>query len=264
MIKWCSYCQRYLGELEPLASYKVTHGICRECMKRVREGGFDDRFLARIRALGERIMASAFDRVPPDIGGVLCDGRELGLRPVDLAVGVLQPSLYRVGELWASGEITVADEHRFTAFAKQLLDKVCALVPDSLMRAQQPSVLLARAEGNEHDLGVRLLGLQLASEGISSRTLPEAIGSEQVLAAVRAWQPKMLGLSISMVEQVHTVESIAVAVRAETAPGQAPEIVAGGLPYRNGYQAPMEPGVQAFRDAFEFVDSWHDQHRAGP
>ena len=38
MIHWCSYCQRLIGELPPLTSYEVSHGICRNCVVRLEAG----------------------------------------------------------------------------------------------------------------------------------------------------------------------------------------------------------------------------------
>ncbi|WP_200249621.1 cobalamin B12-binding domain-containing protein [Thiococcus pfennigii] len=263
MIKWCSYCQHYMGEVEPLDDYRMTHGICPVCKQRLKARAADEQLGARIQALGERMMANAFERRPENIDDLLREGRELGLRPIDLALGVLQPSLYRVGELWVAGVVTVEDEHRFTAFAKELLDKVSAQVPDRLLRAPQPRVLLARPEGNEHDLGVRVLGLHLASEGIASRTLPEPCKAEQVLSAVHAWQPRIIALSVSMLQQIHSVEAIAAAVRAASAPGQAPEIVVGGLPFRNGRDLPMKQPVRTFRGVLEFLEHCREPASGG-
>ena len=31
MLRWCSYCQKYLGETAPLEDYRVSHGICQAC-----------------------------------------------------------------------------------------------------------------------------------------------------------------------------------------------------------------------------------------
>ena len=31
MIRWCSWCDKKLGEIEPLEDKRITHGICKEC-----------------------------------------------------------------------------------------------------------------------------------------------------------------------------------------------------------------------------------------
>ncbi|MEW8015069.1 MAG: B12-binding domain-containing protein [Candidatus Sedimenticola endophacoides] len=40
-----------------------------------------------------------------------------GLGLVDVAVGVIQPSMYAIGYLWQTNRITVAQEHLATAIA---------------------------------------------------------------------------------------------------------------------------------------------------
>ena len=32
MIRWCAYCQKYIGEVEPFDRFEISHGICRRCV----------------------------------------------------------------------------------------------------------------------------------------------------------------------------------------------------------------------------------------
>lgn len=255
MIKWCSYCQRYQGEIEPLEEYSITHGICQACRQHLQERRFDDHFLTRVRALSERIMTTAYDRSGEDVDGVLQAGRDIGMRPIDLVIGVLQPSLYKVGALWASGDITVEDEHRFTRFALSLVEKITAQMPAALVRAKRPLVLLARPEDNEHTLGLQFVALHLATRNISSRVLLEGITAGALLPTLREAQPMILGLSISMVHQFAAVREIHDAMRNKYSEiGKLPKLVVSGLSLRAGYQPAMDKSIEAFRDTHQFVE----------
>ena len=255
MIKWCSYCQRYQGEIEPLESYAMTHGICPACVRKLKDRRFDDRFLVRVRTLGERIMTTVYDGGSLHVDGILDEGRNIGMRPIDLVIGVLQPSLYKVGELWASGDITVEDEHRFTRFALRMVEKITAQMPDALVRAKRPLVLLARPESNEHTLGLHCVALHRATRNLSSRVLPAGVTAGELLSAVREAQPTILGLSVSMVDQFAAVREVYDALRSDDPDnGRIPKLVVSGLFLRTGYRPAMDENIAAFQDTHQFVE----------
>jgi hypothetical protein len=88
MIRWCAYCRTYLDEIAPVDDFGISHS------------------LRAAAAVGDVARA----------GEMLDQGLSIGLRPVDLALGMLQPLLHRIGAEWALGRATGAEEHRFTAF----------------------------------------------------------------------------------------------------------------------------------------------------
>jgi hypothetical protein len=49
MIRWCAYCQRFLGEFEPYDSLDTSHGICPSCVTKGVIANDDD--LSRSAAL---------------------------------------------------------------------------------------------------------------------------------------------------------------------------------------------------------------------
>ena len=68
----------------------------------------------------------------------------------------MQPILSKLGTLWASGEISVAQEH----MASETLSRSIIHVTSALPAAGEPKrCLLAVAEGDDHELGLRLADL---------------------------------------------------------------------------------------------------------
>lgn len=84
---------------------------------------------------------------------VINETLDFGLKPSEIIVGILHPALYHIGELWERGEITVADEHRFTAFALGLIDRLRFAEPP----ADETLIILANHPESMHDVGLSIL-----------------------------------------------------------------------------------------------------------
>ena len=50
-----------------------------------------------------------------------CDRLALGVPVIDLCERVITPALRRIGEEWATGELTIAAEHRASAICERLI-----------------------------------------------------------------------------------------------------------------------------------------------
>jgi hypothetical protein len=56
MIRWCSFCQRFLGEIQPFDDPRFTHGICVPCDQKLARGEDVKEQTAPVRLLFSRIM----------------------------------------------------------------------------------------------------------------------------------------------------------------------------------------------------------------
>jgi len=74
------------------------------------------------------------------------------------AADALRPVLTALGEAWRSGSITVAEEHLATECFLRAIAQVCLSLPT---RRDPRRALLATAEGEAHELGLRLAELCL-------------------------------------------------------------------------------------------------------
>lgn len=248
MIQWCAYCQRFLGEVQPFDRYEITHGICRACARE-----FSDRSPAdidRARQLGTlhaELMLRA--RKADEHAALASIDRALaaGVRPVDALVGLLVPALGELGAAWARGEITVADEHRFTAFTEQMIETLSAKAGKK-QRYEQVSVLLVNAEGNYHTLGVRIVNLWLEDRGVSSLAVYPGLPVDEIVSLVETLEPRTLGISVSLDAQMP-----AVARAVDLLGSRVPRIVLGGHAVKNGL-VPDVPGTTALTGLETLVD----------
>ena len=109
---------------------------------------------------------------------------QLALTPVALMEGVLAPLLAEIGDRWASGEISVAEERAASTVIRAHLVGMLRAIPEP---SAAHTVLSATLEGEYHDIGALFAALAAAGTGrrvvFLSGSLPPA---EIALACARA------------------------------------------------------------------------------
>ena len=154
---------------------------------------------------------------------------------------VMAPALVRIGELWASGALSVAHEH----FAS---DRIASLLRTHLRVASPATdmgkvVLLACFDEDQHGISLLAVALRFASWGyrpvvLGARTPPEALGH-----AVRAVRPALVALSTTIATPDRSTRAL---VRAYArAIGDVPWIVGGAAAEKLGATIEAEGGIVA-------------------
>lgn len=250
MLKWCSYCQKFQGETAPYDVLSFSHGLCEVC----RPGALSltERDLAHARTLQSIQMQLREVGRRGDLSAaqeIVCAAENAGVRPVDALIGLVAPLLHEVGDGWQCATISVADEHRFSAFCEGLYELLAsrtaarAAAPVPLQRTE---ILLMNALGNRHTLGVRLLALWLRGQGLRARFVAETRGLDSVAACVELIQPRVLMISMALAEQLESVA--AVVARVGLLPTHLrPRVLVGGYAVKLELVAPI-PGAEFVAD----------------
>lgn len=229
MIKWCAYCQQFQGEQPPFDDYSITHGICQNCASK----GLDlaDQQLERIQILAN-IQRNLFYAGQNDdevlAQETVAEAKQAGVQSVDLLIGLIAPLLWKVGELWETGKITVADEHRFTRVYESIIAKIEETEPSY----EIVDVLLVNAPGNAHHLGLRVLNLWLYSKGIKSENFKES-ELESVVSEVLKRKPRFLGFSVATDDQVPGTIKLGEKVMNRLG-ANPPQLIIGGAAIKRG------------------------------
>lgn len=155
----------------------------------------------------------------------------------------IQPALVRIGELWAQGRVSVAQEHLATAIAQRIL--VQAFDSATFAPPNGQKALFACVEGNHHALGLRMVSDTFAIAGWNVAYLGADVPTGDLAQQVDAWRPHLLGLSVSMTEQIPVANDVARRVRDELG-DVAPRIVVGGRPLREGSPLPVPLDVDVW------------------
>ncbi len=158
------------------------------------------RYLAALLA-GERKRAAA----------AVGDGLEAGLDALALVVDVLAPAQRELGRLWHQQELTVAQEHRATEITREELERV--------RRARRPtrpvgaSAVVCAAPGETHSLPARFFATLLDCAGWEVEFLGEAPPAEDLVAFVARRRPRLVALSVTLLENLPAVAALGRALR---------------------------------------------------
>src|SRR4051794_9691810 len=104
---------------------------------------------------------------------------------------VIMPTLERLGARWASGEVTVAQEH----FASTLLRGRMLALGRGWDRGVGPRAVLACPSGELHDLGLIAFGLALRTHGWRITYLGQDTPVDTLTATVEALNPAAVVLA---------------------------------------------------------------------
>jgi excisionase family DNA binding protein len=116
-----------------------------------------------------------------------------GVSPVELCDELLAPALRMIGEAWASGAATVADEHRSTAICERLL----ARLPTRRTRVRG-TVVVATPAGEHHALPAHMASIGLRFDGWRVHHLSSDVPVEDLTAFLERERPDLLVLSMTM------------------------------------------------------------------
>ena len=249
MLKWCSYCQQFIGETHPYHDLSITHGLCDRCLlehpdvfaeSELKHPIFlRDIFHALFEA-GQRSDIKAGTKIVEKAIDAHC-------RPLDILVGMIAPMLHEIGEGWEQGVLSVDDEHSFTAFCERVVDlierKMLAHKPLLSPPVSGPTALTMNAPGNQHTLALRMLALWLKNQGVNVRI----IDAEDVLTtSIFDAHPDFLLISMALPEQLNDVAAIVHSVN-ELPNGINQRIIVGGYAVKADLVSSI-PGAELIKD----------------
>jgi MerR family transcriptional regulator, light-induced transcriptional regulator len=134
-------------------------------------------------------------------------------------VDVLSPALGEVGDRWAAGELSVAQEHLVSATVRGVLQRLLADARGEI----RGIAVLACAPGERHEIGLLMLAVLLRSDGWQVAYLGADTPVDDAVALAEQLQASVLCFSASTREQAESLER----ALAERAPLTI-EILVGG------------------------------------
>lgn len=256
MLRWCSWCQKFMGEIPPLEDYHISHGMCPECEKSAGDNAAARDGVDRtrgIRLFFQDIHQSVRRREFPKAREIAEKAAGLGIDDTSLVFGVLQPTLHNIGLMWEAGLIDVGQEHAYTDIVGQTLELLSSRSPhaEAYRQSAKPAVLLACVNGNSHSVGIRMLEYYLSINRVPSHVLAPGVPAAEIAAAAAKLRPAVIGLSIAISFQAAELENIKKAL--DACPPPAPAVYVGGNPVRAGHPLPAGLGFRPLTDFVEFL-----------
>lgn len=178
---------------------------------------------ATLSAEGESEARLPYDR--NDLVSLLTEGDVAGMQTLDrLAVSlpleriieeILRPVMSEVGDRWASGALSVAQEHAATWLVSAWLSAQVRLMPPPLRKGL---VVTAAPRGERHELGLVMFGAFLRRQGVKVLHLGSDMPPDDLakMIAARGGDVVVLAISTAMaqaglketVEQLRRAEHI--------------------------------------------------------
>ena len=133
---------------------------------------------------------------------------EAGLAEGLIDDDVIRPALVLVGDLWAEGRISIADEHLATAISVRVITLQREAFRVARRRAGR-GVVLAGIEGERHVVGLEMAGSLLLHAGYDVRMLGADLPVAAIAAAVERHRPAVVGFTAATPETaVHLPDAV--------------------------------------------------------
>jgi len=138
-------------------------------------------------------------------------GLDRGLSLACVYEEVIAPALWRVGELWEEGAISVADEHLATAMTNRIMVGLYASTLGT--ESGGGHVLLAGIEGEQHVVGLRMAADVLEVAGFETTYLGADVPTHDLLRMVGELDPNLVAISATMPFSAHPLRRAVAEVR---------------------------------------------------
>ena len=217
-------------------------------------GGHEAERLRRLHAIGRLREAYADAVIAGEEGAaerVIRDALDAGLSEGVIHDAVITPSMRRIGDRWAGGELSVADEHLATTITSRMV----ALLRETLRvagRRPEHRILLAGIERERHTVGLEMAASVLAHGGYEVLALGADVPVDALPVAVERHRPAVIGLSATLAA---TAKLIPAAIYAVRAVNPAVGVIIGGSAASLRMEA--TPGIAVcthVTDAVDLVD----------
>jgi len=112
---------------------------------------------------------------------------------VDVLGRVVVPALHRIGDEWAQGRLTVADEHR----ASEIVERILAAVDQRKAGRPRGRAVVAAPAGEHHGLPVAMAAAALREDGWYVEHLGRDLPNDALADFVERHQPHLVVLTVT-------------------------------------------------------------------
>lgn len=127
----------------------------------------------------------------------------------EVLLGLIQPAMVEIGEMWIRGDINVATEHFATEFVQRKLAGLINMFEGDPSRA---TIVVACAPDELHDLGALFISLFMVRRGWHMVYLGPQVPLLDLLDAVRTLQPDVVCLAATLPDTAAQLIDVAHAI----------------------------------------------------
>jgi MerR family transcriptional regulator, light-induced transcriptional regulator len=142
---------------------------------------------------------------------------------------LLKKSLYRIGEMWETGKISVSTEHLASAIVETILSEVYFKI--ITQNKINKTVVLACTENEFHQIGIKMVGDIFETNGWNIHFFGANTTTDELISSIELVHPDILAISLSIPFNLPTLEKMLIKILAKF-----PElfILVGGQAFLHG------------------------------
>lgn len=162
--------------------------------------GQETQRLQRLRALGtlrEAYCDALLAGDEPSAERTIRDAIDADISECTIYDAIMAPAMRRIGEGWASGELSIADEHIATAITTRMVALQRELARVSARRLTT-RIMLCGLEREQHVVGLEMAHSVLQHSGYEVLMLGANVPIETLARAVERHRPAIIGFSATL------------------------------------------------------------------
>lgn len=167
---------------------------------------------------------------------LVMDAFKSGYQIPGIYTDIFQESLYEIGRLWETNQITVADEHTGTAITQYVMSNLYPYL--EMTAVPRGKLVMTGVPGELHQVGANMIADILEADGWDTLFLGTNVPVDGVVAALHKHNADLLGISSTMLFNLPKVLGLVEAVKREF--GDSVRILLGGGAFKTLKQLPEE------------------------
>lgn len=192
-----------------------------------------------------------------EAGLLIQQAYESGVSLADIYLHVMQPALYKVGELWQCQRISVGDEHFFSNATQSIMAQLSEKIPAQQAGARK--LIAATPQREQHQLGLRMVCDLLELDGWDAFFLGANTPGQSLMQVVQHRQPELVALSVTMSEHIPFATEAVELLRSLELPNP-PRIIIGGRAFAQDINPWQQTHVDGYApdagEALNVVRQW--------
>lgn len=120
---------------------------------------------------------------------------------------LINPLMYKVGQLWQLNELSVAKEHLSTSLVDETIND---FIQNSFITNNSNKLIaITSTVGNElHNLGIKIVGKFIETYGYSVKNITSKISTKELINSIYDLKPSLVVLSVTLPSNIATLQEI--------------------------------------------------------
>ena len=119
---------------------------------------------------------------------------------------LINPLMYKIGQMWQLNQISVAKEHLSSSLIEDIITN---FIKNNFIKNPNKPIAITSTVGNElHNLGIKIVGKFIETYGFNVKNLSSKISSKELINSIYDLKPKLVVLSITLPSNIATLQEI--------------------------------------------------------